>query len=63
MERTLTLSEEETRVVAELLDSAIADFSPEIAGTDNAAFRSMLKHRRAVLEGVRVRLEIDRDSR
>lgn len=53
---TLTLTEEEAGVLAEVLDQALGDLRYEIADTDNHAFREGLRTRYALLEAVRSRL-------
>lgn len=52
----IELSDEEASVLADLLDAAIGDLSPEIADTDNSAYRSTLRERRQHLESVRDKL-------
>jgi hypothetical protein len=46
----LELTDEEQRVLAELLETDIGDLRLEIADTDNAEFREMLKRREQVLK-------------
>jgi hypothetical protein len=46
----LELTDEEQRVLAELLETDIGDFRLEIADTDIAEFREMLKQREQVLK-------------
>jgi hypothetical protein len=53
MTTELHLTDDEASALAEVLDVAIADLSPEIADTDNAAYRAMLRDRREVLRGLR----------
>jgi len=50
---TLQLSDEQAAGLRSLLDTALRDLSHEIAATDNADFRSGLRHGREVLESVR----------
>jgi hypothetical protein len=52
----LNLTEEEADELRVLLDQAIRDLSPEIAGTDNPTYRSGLRERRERLRHVRGRL-------
>jgi hypothetical protein len=52
----LNLSDEEVDELRVLLDQAIRDLSPEIAGTDNPAYRSGLRGRRELLREIRGRL-------
>ena len=53
---TLQLTDEEVDELRTLLDGAISDLSPEIADTDNASYRTMLRHRRDCLSGIRSRM-------
>lgn len=53
----LELNEEEQRILAELLESDISDLRMEIADTDNAAYREMLKHREHVLRRLLAKLQ------
>jgi hypothetical protein len=57
---TLELSAEQVVLLADLLDGAIRDLSPEIADTDNPTFRRELKERREQLRAIRALLEGDR---
>jgi len=50
---TLQLSDEQAAELRSLLDGALRDLSHEIAATDNADFRTGLRHSREVLKGVR----------
>jgi hypothetical protein len=52
----LHLEEEELVELIVLLDAAIADLSPEIADTDNARYRTMLRDRRELLRAIRGKL-------
>lgn len=52
----LELTGEEMSELRSVLDVAVSDLSPEIADTDNAAYRAMLRQRRDCLRGVRDRL-------
>lgn len=52
----LQLSTNETLELANLLDASIADLSPEIADTDNADYRTMLRERRESLRTIRGKL-------
>jgi hypothetical protein len=52
----LVLEADEAAELIVLLDAAIADLSPEIADTDNANYRTMLRARRDVLRGIRGKL-------
>ena len=52
----LLLDGEEAAELLALLDAAIADLSPEIADTDNAHYRTMLRERRERLRAIRGRV-------
>ena len=45
----LDLSNEELKVVTEILDDALSDLRMEIADTDSVEFRDMLKERKRAL--------------
>ena len=45
----LSLSDEDARLLRDLLEQVISDMSPEIADTDNPAFRRELISRRVAL--------------
>ena len=53
---SLDLDETEATALLEVVDSAIADLSPEIADTDNAEYRSMLRQRRELLRSIQAKL-------
>ena len=53
----LQLDENEARVVAELLESAISDLGYEIANTDAADYRDGLKSKKATASEVLKRLQ------
>jgi hypothetical protein len=53
MTMELHLSDDEATALADVLDGTIADLSPEIAATDNAAYRAALRDRRELLRGLR----------
>jgi hypothetical protein len=53
----MLLEEGEAAELLALLDAAIADLSPEIADTDNAHYRAMLRQRRDVLRAIRAKLD------
>jgi hypothetical protein len=53
---TLDLSDDEASDLTDLLDSAISDLSPEIADTDNPAYRKMLREKRERLRAIRGKL-------
>lgn len=55
--RTLELSGDQVDLLADLLDRAIRDLSPEIADTDNPSYRRELKEHREQLRAVRALLE------
>jgi hypothetical protein len=48
----LCLVEQEVVELTTLLESAIADLSPEIADTDNAHYRTILRERRELLRAI-----------
>jgi len=52
----LDLDETEATALLEVIDSAIADLSPEIADTDNPGYRSMLRQRRELLRTIQAKL-------
>jgi len=52
----LQLTSEEVEELRGLLDTTISDLSPEIADTDNPAYRMMLRHRRDLFTDIRARL-------
>lgn len=56
MTMQLQLSDDEVAALSNLLDGTIADLSTEIADTDNAAYRAMLRDHRDVLRTIRGRL-------
>lgn len=49
IELELELSEEERRILEEVLDAAVSDLRMEIADTDSYDFRQMLKGRKQTL--------------
>ena len=49
VELELDLSEEERRILQEVLDAAVSDLRMEIADTDSYDFRQMLKGRKLAL--------------
>jgi len=53
----LELTTQEATHLRELLDSAVSDLSPEIAGTDNPEYRAGLRDRRESLRSVRSKLD------
>ena len=56
----LHLGSDEVAELDALLGSAIADLSPEIADTDNAHYRTVLRERREVLRSIQERLNVQR---
>ena len=54
----LHLGSDEVAELDALLGSAIADLSPEIADTDNAHYRTVLRERREVLRSIHQRLKV-----
>jgi hypothetical protein len=53
----LALTPEEAEVLRQVLGRCVSDLELEIAHTDHADFRAMLRQRRAVLTGLHARLE------
>ena len=53
MTMELHLSDDEATALTDVLDTAITELSPEIADTDNAAYRAMLRDRRETLRALR----------
>ena len=53
----LELTGEEITELRSALDMVVSDLSPEIADTDNADYRAMLRQRRECLRSVRDRLD------
>lgn len=51
------LKPEEVEALRELLGSSIVDMDREVMRTDSHDFKSMLKHRREILESIMVKLE------
>lgn len=52
----LSLNDDEAKVLAELLESSVADLRMEIADTDSMKFKEMLKARKALILGILERL-------
>jgi hypothetical protein len=52
----LDLSDEEARLLRELLESDLSELRTEIAGTDTHDFRERLKQKEAALASLRARL-------
>ena len=52
----LDLNAEEREILADILDTVLADLRMEIGRTDRQDFRNMLKRRKAVLEKASARL-------
>jgi hypothetical protein len=50
------LNDDEARLLREVLESVVADLSPEIADTDNASFRRELNARRDRLRAILAKL-------
>ncbi len=55
--RKLELNEDENRVLAEVLESAISDLGTEIAGTESAAYRKGLKDKKQSVMAILERLQ------
>ncbi len=58
----LDLTEEERQILADLLDEDIGALRMEIADTDRAEYRDMLKHREAVLKKLLAALRAAADA-
>jgi hypothetical protein len=58
--RTLELTADQAVLLGDLLDGTIRDLSPEIAGTDNPAYRRELVERREQLRAIRALLDATR---
>ena len=54
----LALDDEQAAELALLLDEALHDLTGEIADTDNAQYRQLLRRRRALVEDLRSRLDV-----
>lgn len=54
--RQLTLTDDEDRYLAELLDRSLGQLYAEISHTDNPRFRAGLRQERAALMSVRAKL-------
>lgn len=54
----LALDDEQDAELALLLDEALHDLTGEIADTDNAQYRQLLRRRRALVEDLRSRLDV-----
>jgi hypothetical protein len=48
----LELSDDDARLLHEVLDTVVSDLSPEIADTDNPQFRRSLEQRRDRLKAI-----------
>jgi hypothetical protein len=55
----LDLAEEEHQILADLLEEGIDELRLEIAATDRADYREMLKHREVVLKKLLAALRTD----
>jgi hypothetical protein len=53
----IELSQQESAVIRQALDSYCSDLRMEIVDTDNPAFRRGLKEERALIEGVLAKLD------
>jgi hypothetical protein len=52
----ITLTDDEATELRDLIDGSLGDLSSEIAGTDNPAYRLVLKERRTRLQAARAQL-------
>jgi len=50
----IDLADDDVEILGEVLDTALADLTSEIAHTDNRAYRQALKDRRERLRGLAV---------
>ncbi|MGO9341578.1 MAG: hypothetical protein ACLP6E_03520 [Acidimicrobiales bacterium] len=57
MAMVLELSTDQARELRALLDGALGDLSHEIAATDNAEYRMIIRERRDILAAIRSNLE------
>lgn len=55
----LDLSDEEALALRGLIDRHVSNMYAEISHTDNPGYRAQLRDERAVLQGVRVRLDAE----
>ncbi len=53
----IELTEAQCAELQQLLETTLGDLSTEIAGTDNAGYREVLRERRTVLESVLFQLD------
>ena len=53
----LSLDDEEVTELGLVLDETLHDLTSEIADTDNASYREILRRRRQIVADVRARLE------
>jgi hypothetical protein len=53
----LSLDEDETELIREVLTGVISDLSPEIADTDNPVYRRTLQARRVALRALLAKLD------
>ena len=53
----LTLDDERVAELKVVLDAALHDLTSEIADTDNGRYREALRHRRALIDDIRARLD------
>jgi hypothetical protein len=53
----LTLTDEETILLSQILKNHLADFREEIGKTENRTWRAEMKHDEVVLNGVIARLQ------
>jgi hypothetical protein len=53
----LTLTEEEQKLLMEILENDKSDLRMEIAGTDRLEYRNMLKNREVLMKNIQQKLE------
>jgi hypothetical protein len=54
----IELSDDETQLLREILDSVVSDLSPEIADTDNPDYRRSLMERRSHIRLILAKLGV-----
>ncbi len=57
MAKTLTLTDEQQKILSDVLESVLGDLSYEIADTDSSTFKAGLKEKRDELKAIAKLLE------
>lgn len=57
MAKTLTLTDEQQKILSDVLESVLGDLSYEIADTDSSTFKAGLKEKRDELKAIAKQLE------